>query len=67
MCCRPQPQGHVNTAIVKALNVVLYKLNPSTTYEFKVKTKKIDDETPYSIVVYNATFESGLSITAITP
>lgn len=50
---------------VKALNVVVYDLQPATTYEFRVKTRKQTAETTYSISAYNTTFESGMSDNSI--
>jgi len=53
-----QPKGKIQSLTVKAMNVVVYNLSPGTTYEFRVKTRKQNAETTYSISTYNTTMES---------
>ena len=53
------PVGASHTLTVKSLNVVFYDLTPATTYEFRVKTRKGAEETPFGISVYTTTFEDG--------
>lgn len=53
-----QPKGKIQSLTVKAMNVVVYNLIPGTTYEFRVKTRKQNAETTYSISTYNTTLES---------
>ena len=56
---QPLPNGKTLSVIVKALHVVLYDLMPGTKYEFKVRTVKDAQASPFSDVVTNKTLETG--------
>ena len=53
------PNGKTLSVIVKALRVVLYDLVPGTKYEFKVRTVLDASASPFSVSVFNRTFETG--------
>ena len=62
-----QPFGKALSAVARDLHVILYNLAPATRYEFKVRTVKGTQTSPYSDTVTNRTYETGYTHTFPLP